>query len=596
MSDSRGRGGSRRRGRGDGRARKLREDRPSGKGAQEPQPSARPVIATQAAALQHSAPDAAKQSGQPDFSTETFESLRSVVDDRVLDTLKLDLKYSLMTPVQAAAVPALVRQGIDCLVQAKTGSGKTFTFLLPAIQKMLSDSSRLRGKVSCLIITPTRELALQIEVEAQSLLQRLRGSRIRHAIGGTNKISEQKGLIEGCDILVATPGRLLDHLSEQSVVETLSNLQSVVLDEADRLLDMGFLPDLKRIFAFLPDRRRTPRQGMLFSATIADHVKQVAGLVLKENYQFISTIPAGEAGTHEKVPQTLLVVESFADMAPALVESVRNELNSASGEFKAIVFAQTAAMADWFAAIVGSSTPQVPCSVLHARLSQSKRTSITNAFSASRTSIIVATDVIARGMDFPNVTHVFQAGVPADRESYIHRLGRTARAGKDGRGYFIVTREETFFPEKLLKEVPFKVLAPYSPTPAVREECDAVAVAYGQQEKTYQAWLGYYKGYANKLRWSPAELVAKANEFSLSALRAQEVPALQRKTVGKMGLKGVPGLRLRANDDVSPSARTSGTSTPVRKVAGGNGRLSEDLASRATRGMRQARRPHRQGD
>lgn len=299
----------------------------------------------------------------------------------LLKTITEDLKFDHMMPVQAATLHDLLANRADCLAQAKTGTGKTIAFLLPAIQTLINRSRQPGSGISLLVISPTRELAMQIAKEATALLKRLPQYKVSFAIGGTNKNSEERGILAGCDILIATPGRLLDHMSDERIQYAFRNLDTLVLDEADRLLDMGFMPALKDIVRHLPDKATTNRQGMLFSATIAPHVEKVAHLVLAKDYKFISTIPKGEINTHERVPQHLIVVPSFSDVAPALIGSLRSEIALAGADkFKAIIFAPTAKLVDFYGDIL-EAMPNMPhISVLHSRVSQSKRTNVTNAF------------------------------------------------------------------------------------------------------------------------------------------------------------------------------------------------------------------------
>lgn len=478
------------------------------------------------------------------------------IHPNLLNTLTQDLGFEHMTPVQAATFPPIF-EGNDVLAQAKTGTGKTVAFLLPAIQKMITRNDRAAGRsISLLVISPTRELAMQIAAEAKALLKRFPGFRVSISVGGTNKNAEEKNIMAGCDILVGTPGRLHDHLSTGPIAGKMSRLDTLVLDEADRLLDMGFLNDLKRIIALLPDKLRSGRQGMLFSATIADYVAKVANIALGKDYKFISTIPKGEPQTHERVPQQLVIVPEFADMAAGVVGCLRQELKIIGPDaFKAIVFAPTAQLAEFYIEILGAM-PDIPRVVgLHSRMSQPKRTKITDEFRKASAGILVATDVVARGMDFPGVSNVIQTGLPMDKESYIHRLGRTARAGAEGRGTFIVTSHESFFPQRVLKSIDF------NNSPAdLSAQSDVIRAATAmepeKQGKIYQAWLGYYKTSAKQLGWSEAELVQKANEFALNGLGAVQVPTLYKTTVGKMGLKGVPGLRIIA--DVPHASRGRG--------------------------------------
>ncbi|KAH0301387.1 DEAD-domain-containing protein, partial [Aureobasidium melanogenum] len=477
-----------------------------------------------------------------------FTDLKNLLDPLLLKTITDDLKFDHMMPVQEATLHELLEKRIDCLAQAKTGTGKTIAFLLPAIQTLINKNKPRGSGISLLVISPTRELAMQIAKEASNLLQRLPQFKVSIAIGGTNKDKEERDILrgDGCDILIATPGRLYDHLGNQQIIQSFRNLDTLVLDEADRLLDMGFMEDLKKIIRCLPDKEQSKRQGMLFSATIAPHVQQFAHLVLASGYKFISTIPAGEAQIHQRVPQLLVAVESWAQVVPAMVASIKSECKLIGpAEFKAIVFAPTAALADFYHDVL-SQIPGLPyASVLHARVSQSRRTKVTNDFREASSAILVATDVVARGLDFPGVSNVFQVGLPADKESYIHRLGRTARAGKEGRSVFIVTEPESFFPRHVLKAITFETADPdfASVTPQV----EAIINKYEAKGKTYQAWLGFYKAHARAMRWNDDQLVAEANKFAIEALGCDEIPGLERKTVGKMGLKGARGLNIVAN-------------------------------------------------
>ncbi|ORY76302.1 P-loop containing nucleoside triphosphate hydrolase protein [Protomyces lactucae-debilis] len=536
-------------GRGRGAARSAR-GRGAGKpfGARPSSSSSQGANGHQQSATGMHAPIVPSVPLETELSSRSFAS--APISPILMRTILDNLKFDKMTPVQAATLDDLLQKQ-DCLVQAKTGTGKTLAFLIPAIEEMIK--SPVRG-ISLLVITPTRELAQQIAKEAAGLLQNLPKYRIGIAIGGTNKDKEQRVIRGGRDILIATPGRLIDHLDEETVVDQFQQLKTLVLDEADRLLDMGFMPSLQQIVRALPDKQKTGRQGMLFSATIAAHVQKVAGLVLSPGYKFISTIPEGESNTHERVPQMLVTVPLFTDVAPAMIAALHHECTDDT--FKAIVFAPTAAMADWYGAIIERFKTLPPVSVLHSRISQSKRTSITNAFRGCKAGILVATDVIARGIDFPDVSDVFQVGIPAAREDYIHRLGRTARAGKEGRGILIVAEPETFFPRFTLKDIQFQQM----PVDSVkfRREVDQQAQSIGGFEKPYQAWMGYYKNHLRAMKWDTAELVRQANTFAIEALKAPEVPSLQRKIIGKMGLKGVPGLNIRPNDSMPSGARGGG--------------------------------------
>ncbi|KAL2753526.1 hypothetical protein ACRALDRAFT_2111585 [Sodiomyces alcalophilus JCM 7366] len=459
----------------------------------------------------------------------------------LVQTITEDMKFEFMTPVQAATLDELLPpKRSDCLVQAKTGTGKTLAFLLPALQTMITQNRPADAGISLLVISPTRELAMQISAEATKLLQRMPQYRVRIAIGGTNKDREEKQILGGCEILVATPGRMLDHMSNEDIIYAMRNLNSLVLDEADRLLDMGFMRDLTNIVNRLPDKKETNRQGMLFSATIAPHVEQVAGLVLSPGYKFISTVPAGEANIHQRVPQYLVEVPSFGAVAPAMVSCVRQEA-ARDGDFKAIIFAPTAALADFYGHVLAALPGLPPVTILHSRMSQNRRTKITNEYREARNAVLVATDVVARGMDFPGISTVIQIGLPADKESYIHRLGRTARADADGRGIFITTEAEAAFPKWTLKDITF---IRQEPDLSAAEEVLSIAETMEEHEtaRIYQAWLGYYHNHLRILKWDKEELVRQANVYAREGLGSPDTPPIGKSTAGKMGLRGVRGL------------------------------------------------------
>lgn len=436
------------------------------------------------------------------------------------------------------------------LAQAKTGTGKTIAFLLPAIQTMLNKLGKRQADVSLLVISPTRELAMQIKAEAESLLTRFPKVRVRVLMGGTNQTAEERNLRNGAEIIVATPGRLKAHLSDPEIAKLFQSLDTLVLDEADRLLDMGFMRDIEAIVKILPPKS-DGRQGMLFSATIAPHVKKVAGLILNPGYKFVSTIQEGDTNTHERVPQHLVVVPAFKDTAPAMVGSVKSEVETAgASDFKAVLFAPTGQMVNYYVHILEKTAGFPKVEGIHSRHSQSKRTRTSDWFRQAKSGILVATDVVARGMDFPGVTHVFQVGIPSDKESYVHRLGRTARAGGDGRGIFIISEAEEAFAKYTLKEINF------IPTEADLSSAEKVlqdSRTYPEVPGVYRAWLGYYKNHIKTFKWDNATLVQEGNIWVTEGLGAGGIPQIEKSTVGKMGLKNTPGLNI-----VSNSARHGG--------------------------------------
>lgn len=521
------------------------------------------------------------------LSNVTFASLSSHnVDQRLLDAIP----FSLMSEVQAATIePAL--QGVDILAQAKTGTGKTVAFLLPAIQRILTSGSPARGSISCLILSPTRELALQIEKEANLLLARIDSSvlGVQHVVGGTNMSSEVRQLnSKRCDILVATPGRLLDHLqTTPGFPARLNQLRTYILDEADRMLDMGFRQELQKIAVHLPDRKQVPRQLLLFSATIPPGVREVAGLDPK-NARFINTLSEEESNTHAHVSQESVVVDSWADALPATLALILEEIARLPLAAKVIVFSPTARAAGLAAELF--RTPAVtrrletaangsfPIGEIHSRKSQSARVKATSDFAAAPRAVLFSSDVAARGVDFPGVSCVLQVGLPASGEQYVHRIGRTGRAGAEGKGAIVLARngEERFLGLPEMRDLPIRQ-RPQLALDEARKVVHAGLLAVSDETKSqaYQAALGYFKGELKLLRWGVPELIARVNEYAQHALmyrggQSDQPPPLQAKTVGKMGLKGVQGLNV-VRGESQPQQQGRGGSGGGHQVNGGGG-------------------------
>ncbi|KAF2650023.1 DEAD-domain-containing protein [Lophiostoma macrostomum CBS 122681] len=482
-----------------------------------------------------------------------FKSLGNTLDESLLAGLdKMGFEY--MSPVQQKVLTELPSLSSDCLVQAKTGTGKTAAFLLPAIQNLLSapPTSRLpKGKVGILAICPTRELALQIAKECTRITQSLPQQLECHtAFGGTSRALSLKIFLAGNPtILVATPGRLNDILSEAAVREKFSHLKTVVLDEADRMLDAGFAPAIHTILSHLPSKTQSPGwQGMCFSATLPPKVSDVVKCVLYPGYTRLSTIDPNEAPTIDRVPQYSIVVPSPREQFPALLALVEAEYAAAPApkEFKAIVFGTTANGVALLYDVFKAALPAFTHFELHSRMSQPARTRTTTAFKNVASGILFASDVVGRGMDFPNTGLVVQLGLPSSEEQYIHRVGRTARAGKDGRAVTILFSNEAFF-VKTNRALPIK---PY-PTPVTSDlekyqaQIDKAFTLVDDEAKAkaYQAFLGYNKTYLKKLQLDAKGLVQLANGYA-RAMGCAEIPLIEKKTIGKMGLKGVPGLNI----------------------------------------------------
>ncbi len=322
--------------------------------------------------------------------------------------------YSVPTPIQAQAIPHLML-GRDMLGLAQTGTGKTAAFVLPILQALRSAGSKPDPHTTrALILAPTRELAIQIHESVKTLAK---GQHFAHAcvFGGVSINPQIDALRKGLDILIATPGRLVDLIQQKQC--KLSSVQYFVLDEADRMLDMGFIRDIKRILALLP----TQRQSMLFSATMPESIGDIAAKLLKDP---ITVEVRPEAVPMERIAQHLVHLPMQAKKEALL------KLLSARDVTRAMVFARTKHGANRLSAYLEEYG--LDAVVIHGNKSQGARQKALAQFKAGEAKILVATDIAARGIDVSDVSHVINAELPDEPESYVHRIGRTARAGKVG--------------------------------------------------------------------------------------------------------------------------------------------------------------------
>ncbi|PSR77127.1 P-loop containing nucleoside triphosphate hydrolase protein [Coniella lustricola] len=425
-----------------------------------------------ARAYSSAAAEAGHEGEAPSGPINRFAELDTVgVHRNIIRAIVGDMKYEKMTDVQAMSMnPALA--GKDIVAQARTGTGKTLGFLVPTIQRIIQTDPSLGERSSkratadnirAIIVSPTRELAEQIGAEARKLCAHT-GVIVQTAVGGMNKpMMLRRTRQEGCHLLVGTPGRLNDLLGDEYSGIDAPNLSALVLDEADRMLDQGFERELRDIVSKLPDRRATPRQTLLFSATIPKNVVSLARTYVDAaNFQFVQTIDPNEAPTHEKVPQNIVPVPGFEHFIPAFLEIIDKAQAGEHGPepFKAIAFFNNTVVVQLFNEIFGALPRYVPnlppTFAIHSGLDQRQRTRAADAFRRAQSGILISSDVTARGMDFPGVTHVLQFSVPTERDQYIHRLGRTGRAGNAGQGWLIVRKDEINNARRTLPGLPIK--------------------------------------------------------------------------------------------------------------------------------------------
>ncbi|XP_047153086.1 DEAD-box ATP-dependent RNA helicase 31-like [Vigna umbellata] len=453
-----------------------------------------------------------------------------------------DAGYEKMTVVQEATLPVILK-GKDVLAKARTGTEKTVAFLLPSIEVVVksppSDRDHRRPPIFVLVICPTRELASQAATEANKLLKYHPTIGVQVVIGGTRLALEQKRMqANPCQILVATPGRLRDHIENTAGFSTrLMGVKVLVLDEADHLLDMGFRKDIERVIAAVPKQRQT----LMFSATVPEEVRQVCHIALRRDHEFINTVPEGTEETHSQVRQMHLVApldKHFPLLYVLLKDHIADDV-----DYKVLVFCTTAMVTRLVAELLGELNLNVR--EIHSRKPQSYRTRVSEEFRKSKGLILVTSDVSARGVDYPDVTLVLQVGLPADREQYIHRLGRTGRRGKEGQGILLLAPWEEFF-LSTVKDLPIEkapVVPSVDPDTKRKVEKALSHVDMKNKEAAYQAWLGYYNS-NKKVGRDKYRLVELANEFSRS-MGLDNPPAIAKLVLGKMGLRNIPGLRAK---------------------------------------------------
>lgn len=339
--------------------------------------------------------------------------------------------YKEPTPIQAEAVPPLMK-GSDLIGIAQTGTGKTAAFSWPVITRLTKNKLKTRPKhVRALILTPTRELASQIDANIKTYSHGM-GLKSGVVFGGVGKKAQIDLMKKGCDILIATPGRLLDLMGEGYV--KFDQLEVFILDEADRMLDMGFIHDLKKIMKVLPSKKQT----MLFTATMSKTIVGLANSILK-NPKRVEVTP--ESSTVDKIDQKVFMVEKANKLKLLKIMLQDKSVKSA------LVFSRTKHGADRI--VRELKKVGIESNAIHGNKSQSARERALKSFKEGKINVLIATDIAARGIDIDRVTHVINYNLPEEAESYVHRIGRTARAGREGASLSFCEATEV----KLLKNI-----------------------------------------------------------------------------------------------------------------------------------------------
>ena len=400
----------------------------------------------------------------------SFEKLNLI---QPLQTALSNEGYTIPTPIQAQAIPVILERK-DLIGCAQTGTGKTAAFALPILQILSAEREARKSKriIKSLILTPTRELALQIS-ESFNAYGKHTGLKNAVIFGGVSQRAQTLKLREGVDILIATPGRLLDLINQRYI--NLNTIKIFVLDEADRMLDMGFINDVKKIIEKLPARRQT----LLFSATMPSEIIKLANTILVNPVK-IEVSP--EQKTVEAVNQAVYFVTK-ADKKKLLIHLLKNE-NIES----ALVFTRTKRSADVVTRVLNDA--KIHADSIHGNKSQQARQRALNNFKLNRTRVLVATDIAARGIDIEKLSHVFNYDIPEFAEAYIHRIGRTARAGLGGTALSFCDPEELTYlsainrmikqPISVIDDHPYKMIdIKAGENPGVQNKFDGRTRSFG---------------------------------------------------------------------------------------------------------------------
>jgi ATP-dependent RNA helicase MSS116 len=536
------------------------------------------------------------------------------------------------TPEQVAAREERESRGReDLLVKAKTGTGKTIAFLVPGMEARVHQIDKIvtaplkdgsyptladqgqhrrtatRSHVGTLVISPTRELATQIANEALKLLTWQKENQVQLLVGGESRnmqLKNWKSIRYGRkDVVVATPGRLVDLLSEPEVADAIAKTDVLVLDEADTLLDMGFSEDLKRILEHLPKKRQT----FLFSATVSQRIKGIAREFLDKNHSFIDCVPANESNVHKHIPQYLTILPSPKEQLSHLTRLIAHDQITNKGASKIIVFLPTTKQTMLTATLLREMSSSLPHRLnvheIHSRLSQNQRTRASERFRSDKSdSILVTSDVSARGVDYPGVTRVIQIGVPSSAEQYVHRVGRTGRGGvTGGRGDIVLQQFEAGF-QDAVRTFPITNVS----TDRFQAELEGLAKGTPSEERlagidakveqllplldptaiedVFMSLLGYYLGKGDVMSQAPEEIYEGLKEWSMGAGGLPQPPHISPSMLTRLGL--TPKQLSRGRGRPPQDRRSFG----VTRTSGRDDRPSRRFGDRNDRGDRPPRR------
>ncbi|XP_054613515.1 ATP-dependent RNA helicase DDX55 isoform X1 [Dunckerocampus dactyliophorus] len=425
----------------------------------------------------------------------TWDNLAVKLNDRILETLQ-ELKFTHMTPVQSACIP-LFMSNKDVAAEAVTGSGKTLAFVIPVLEVLLRREEKLKKmQVGALVITPTRELAIQISEVMQHFIQKFPQFTQMLMIGGSNTMEDvEKFKEKGANIVIATPGRLEDMFRRRSdgldLASSVKSLDVLVLDEADRLLDMGFENSLNAILSVLPKQRRTG----LFSATQTQELEKLVRAGLRNPVRITVKEKGVAASSTQKTPSRLCNYYTICrseDKFNNLVAFLRQHKHE-----KQLVFFSTCACVEYYGRALETLVKKVPVHCIHGKMKH-KRNKIFADFRALKSGILVCTDVMARGIDIPDVNWVLQYDPPSSASAFVHRCGRTARIGNRGNALvFLLPMEESYVNFlSINQKCPLQKMSPVSDVVDVLPKVKAMALAdRALFDKSMRAFVSYVQAY-----------------------------------------------------------------------------------------------------
>ena len=430
------------------------------------------------------------------------------------------LGFHKLTPVQEKSIHPVLTKDADFITKAKTGTGKTLAFGIPLIEKALRIGNSRDQRVVGIVVAPTRDLAFQIRDELNKIVrykEMVRHTKnllsVQTVVGGESRWKQVRAFTSRDphpSIVVSTPGRLLDLLKEPEVLGAFGHIRALVLDEADRLLGEGFKEDLVEISDTLKDNLVDDKhqfKTMLYSATWDKDVQEFSKRILRPEFHYIDTVDPNAADTHEKINQSLILTNDIFESYTSAITFIESEAK-ANRKFKGIVFLPTVKAVSYFYELLYTRFKfqkiRSPVNQLHGQLAQASRDRAVREFRKGFNGVLVCSDVGARGMDFPNVTNVVQIGLPMDETNYVHRVGRTARGGKDGSAVMILSDAESKF-LRVLKKRNINIASKFEYEKDEELESEIANVSKAARHKysldlVIESLAGFSKGISNVYR------------------------------------------------------------------------------------------------